>query len=46
MARIAEGLDQSLREDGPDALDHARSEVFLNAGDDGGVGFLGRRLPI
>ena len=29
MARIAERLDQPLREDGPDALDHARPEVFL-----------------
>jgi hypothetical protein len=46
MARIAEDLGQPLREDGPDALDRARSEVFLNAADDGGVGFLGRRLPI
>jgi hypothetical protein len=46
MARIAERLDQPLREDGPDALDHARFEVFLNAGDDDGLGSPGQPLII
>jgi hypothetical protein len=46
MARIAERLDQPLREDGPDALDHAGAEVFLNAGDDDGLGFPGQPLII
>ena len=33
---LAERLDQPLREDGPDPLDHAGAEVLLDAGDGGG----------